>query len=65
MKLITHAVSLGGMESLVTRPAMSSHRGMSPQARAEAGIADGLLRLSVGTEATTDLIADLKQALEG
>ncbi|MDQ8182240.1 aminotransferase class I/II-fold pyridoxal phosphate-dependent enzyme [Pelagicoccus sp. SDUM812005] len=64
MRLVTHAVSLGGMESLATRPAMSSHRGMSPEARREAGIADGLIRLSVGTEGLDDLIADLRQALE-
>jgi len=63
LKLITHAVSLGGMESLTVRPAMSSHRGMSPEARAAAGIADGLIRLSVGTEALADIIADLEQAL--
>ncbi len=63
MKLIAHAVSLGGMESLAMRPAMSSHRGMSPEAREKAGIADGLIRLSLGTEATEDIIADLEQAL--
>lgn len=64
LKLITHGVSLGGMESLAVRPAMSSHRGMSPEARAAAGIADGLVRLSIGTEAMADIIADLEQALE-
>lgn len=63
LKLFTHAVSLGGMESLAVRPAMSSHRGMSPETRAAAGIADGLIRLSAGTEATEDIIADLEQAL--
>ncbi|MDQ8184626.1 aminotransferase class I/II-fold pyridoxal phosphate-dependent enzyme [Pelagicoccus sp. SDUM812002] len=63
MQLITHAVSLGGMESLATRPAMSSHRGMTTQARKKAGIADGLIRLSVGTEAVEDLTEDLRQAL--
>ncbi|MBD5779198.1 aminotransferase class I/II-fold pyridoxal phosphate-dependent enzyme [Pelagicoccus sp. NFK12] len=65
MQLITHAVSLGGMESLATRPAMSSHRGMDPEARRLAGITDGLIRLSVGTEAPEDLIADLQRALPG
>ncbi len=63
MKLITHAVSLGGMESLATRPAMSSHRGMTPEGRIEAGISEGLIRLSVGVESTADLVADLEQAL--
>lgn len=65
LKLITHAVSLGGMESLAVRPSMSSHRGMSPESRKVAGIADGLIRLSVGTESTQDLIADLEQAIGG
>lgn len=63
LHLITHAVSLGGMESLVTRPAMSSHRGMDPEARARAGVSDSLIRLSVGTESVDDLLSDLEQAL--
>ena len=65
LELILHAVSLGGMESLATRPAMSSHRGMTAAARQRAGVADGLIRLSVGIEALEDLLADLKQALAG
>ncbi len=64
LRLIIHGVSLGGMESLATRPAGSSHRGMKPEARKEAGVTDGLIRLSVGTEDANDLIADLDQALE-
>jgi cystathionine beta-lyase/cystathionine gamma-synthase len=63
LRLVVHAVSLGGLESLATRPAMSSHRGMPPQARARAGIVDGLIRLSVGVETPEDLLADLNQAL--
>jgi cystathionine gamma-synthase len=63
--LVVHAVSLGGMESLVTRPAMSSHRGMPAEARQRAGISDGLIRLSVGVEDIEDLLADLQQALAG
>ena len=63
--LIVHAVSLGGMESLVTRPAMSSHRGMPAETRRRAGVADSLIRLSVGVEAIEDLIDDLSQALGG
>ncbi|MDQ8183123.1 aminotransferase class I/II-fold pyridoxal phosphate-dependent enzyme [Pelagicoccus sp. SDUM812005] len=63
MELITHAVSLGGMESLATRPAMSSHRGLSVEERQAAGIAEGLIRLSVGTEAIEDLLEDLERAL--
>ena len=63
LKLILHAVSLGGMESLATRPAMSSHRGMTAEARRRAGISDSLIRLSVGVEAIEDLLADLDQAI--
>ena len=63
IKLVVHAVSLGGMESLATRPAASSHRGMSPEARQSAGISDSLIRLSVGIESITDILADLSQAL--
>jgi cystathionine beta-lyase/cystathionine gamma-synthase len=65
IKLITHAVSLGGMESLAARPAMSSHRSMTPAARLQAGVSDSLIRLSVGVEALEDLLADLEQALAG
>lgn len=63
LQLIVHAVSLGGMESLTTRPAMSSHRGMTPEARKAAGIDESLIRLSVGTEDLDDILADLDQAL--
>ncbi|MCH9650971.1 MAG: PLP-dependent aspartate aminotransferase family protein [Deltaproteobacteria bacterium] len=57
------APSLGGVETLITRPATTSHAGMSPEARREAGIGDGLIRLSVGIEDAADLIADLEQGL--
>jgi methionine-gamma-lyase len=63
--LILHAVSLGGMESLATRPAMSSHRGMTSEVRQRAGVSDSLVRLSVGVEALEDLFADMEQALSG
>ncbi len=56
--------SLGGVESLITQPAATSHKGMSPQMRAAMGIKDGLIRLSVGIEHQEDLISDLKQALQ-
>lgn len=58
-----HAASLGGVESLVTRPAATSHSGISPEARASLGISDGLIRFSVGIEATEELIADLSETL--
>jgi cystathionine beta-lyase/cystathionine gamma-synthase len=63
LRLIVHAVSLGGTETLVTQPARSSHRGMTPETRRQAGIGDNLIRLSVGIEATNDIIADLENAL--
>lgn len=57
------APSLGGPETLITRPAVTSHAGLSAGDRARLGISDGLIRLSVGLEATQDLIEDLGQAL--
>lgn len=63
LKLIVHAVSLGGPETLATRPAKTSHRGMTPAARQQAGVSDGLIRLSTGIEAVEDILADLEQAL--
>ncbi|HTK66619.1 MAG TPA: aminotransferase class I/II-fold pyridoxal phosphate-dependent enzyme [Pseudonocardia sp.] len=58
------APSLGGVESLVTRPAVTSHGGMTPQARAAAGITDDLIRISCGIEDARDLVGDFAQALE-
>lgn len=57
------APSLGGVESLITRPATSSHAGVPRDTRLAMGITDGLVRLSVGIEASEDLIADFDQAL--
>jgi cystathionine beta-lyase/cystathionine gamma-synthase len=57
------APSLGGVETLITRPATTSHSGMSREARQTLGISDRLIRLSVGIEATEDLIDDIQQAL--
>ena len=61
--LITLAESLGGVESLVAHPATMTHAAMTPEARAKAGISDGLLRLSVGIEACEDLVVDLQAGL--
>jgi cystathionine beta-lyase/cystathionine gamma-synthase len=58
------APSLGGVESLITIPAVTSHAGMSPEDRNRLGISDGLVRLSVGVEATEDLIDDIESALD-
>jgi cystathionine beta-lyase/cystathionine gamma-synthase len=57
------APSLGGVETLITRPATTSHSGMSMEDRKRLGISDGLIRVSVGIEATEDLIEDFDQAL--
>jgi cystathionine beta-lyase/cystathionine gamma-synthase len=58
------APSLGGIRSLITRPAVTSHAGLSREERLHAGISDGLIRLSIGIEDTDDLIEDLEQALQ-
>lgn len=58
------APSLGGVETLVTRPCTTSHSGMTSQEREAAGISDGLIRVSVGIEACQDLIDDFSQALD-
>jgi cystathionine beta-lyase/cystathionine gamma-synthase len=64
LTLFINAPSLGGVESLVTRPVQTSHSGMSSKERDAAGIKDELIRMSIGIEAEEDLIADLEQALE-
>lgn len=64
MKIPVFAVSLGGVESILSYPAKMSHAAMEPEERAKRGITDGLLRFSVGLEHVDDLIADFDQALE-
>ena len=64
LRCFTLAESLGGVESLVAHPATMTHASMTAQARAKAGIPEGLLRLSVGIECAEDLQADLAAALE-
>ncbi|MEO5628792.1 MAG: O-succinylhomoserine (thiol)-lyase [Thermomonas sp.] len=63
LQYFTLAESLGGVESLVAHPATMTHAAMSAEARAVAGISDGLLRLSVGIEHAEDLCADIADAL--
>lgn len=63
LKLVTHAPSLGGVETLVSEPRLTSHRNLDAAARAAAGIPDGFLRLSCGLEEAEDIIADLEQAV--
>lgn len=62
-KLPIVAPSLGGVETLITRPATTSHSGMSHEDRGRLGITDSLIRVSIGIEATEDIIEDFDQAL--
>ena len=64
-KVFALAESLGGVESLIEQPATMTHASVDPEARRAAGLADGLVRLSVGVEDTQDLVEDLRQALGG
>ena len=64
LQLIKLAVSLGGTESLASHPAAMTHSDIEPGRRAELGITDNLIRLSVGIEDPDDLIADFRQALD-
>lgn len=63
LRLFIHAPSLAGVESLVSEPRLTSHKGQTPEQRAEAGIPEGFVRLSCGIEDPEDLIADLEHAL--
>ncbi|MBI5431400.1 MAG: cystathionine gamma-synthase [Planctomycetes bacterium] len=63
-RLFTLAESLGGVESLIETPPSMTHASIPPETRRAAGLADGLVRLSVGIEHVDDLIADLAQALD-
>jgi cystathionine beta-lyase/cystathionine gamma-synthase len=63
LELAFAAPSLGGVETLVSQPRHTSHRSMTPEARAQQGIPDGFVRISVGIEDPLDLIADFEQAL--
>jgi cystathionine beta-lyase len=65
IRLAAFAVSLGGVESIVSYPARMSHAAMSPREREARGISDTLVRLSVGLEDADDLIADLDRVLNG
>jgi len=64
LRLIKHAPSLGGVDSLVSEPRFSSHAHLSSDERAALGIPDGFLRLSIGIETADDLIGDIEQALK-
>ncbi|MBI5975018.1 bifunctional cystathionine gamma-lyase/homocysteine desulfhydrase [Staphylococcus canis] len=63
-KYFTLAESLGAVESLISVPSLMTHASIPADVRAKEGIADGLVRLSLGIEDTEDIVADLKQALD-
>jgi cystathionine beta-lyase/cystathionine gamma-synthase len=62
-KLCSLAESLGGVETLISLPALMTHASMPVEVRERVGITEGLVRLSVGIEDVEDIIADLDQAL--
>jgi cystathionine gamma-lyase len=64
MRLFTLATSLGGVESLVSIPVLTSHAMISAEQREQMGVTEQMVRLSVGIENGDDLIADLERALE-
>lgn len=64
LELCTLAVSLGDCETLIQHPASMTHSPYTPEEREEAGISEGLIRISVGLEDAEDIIADLKQGLD-
>jgi cystathionine beta-lyase/cystathionine gamma-synthase len=63
LRMVKLAPSLGGVETLVSEPRFTSHAAMTPEERAANGIRDGFLRVSLGIEDASDIIADLEQAL--
>ncbi len=64
LQLVTHAPSLGGVDTLVSEPRYTSHAHLTPEDRALIGIPDGFLRFSIGIEDVGDIIADFEQALQ-
>jgi cystathionine beta-lyase len=64
LKVFTLAESLGGVESLANHPALMTHASIPAEKRAEVGITDDLIRLSVGVEDIDDLLTDLQQAFQ-
>jgi methionine-gamma-lyase len=62
-QMVTFAASLGGVETTISYPEITSHRGLTPAERSEVGIGPGTVRVSVGIEAAEDIVADFEQAL--
>jgi cystathionine beta-lyase/cystathionine gamma-synthase len=63
LRLARFAASLGGVETTVSHPEITSHRGLTPEERAQLGISPGTVRVSTGIEAPEDIVADFAQAL--
>lgn len=64
-RLFSITANLGDVKSTISHPATTTHGRMSPEARTQAGVTDGLIRLSIGLEAPADLISDLALGLKG
>ncbi|SPU63243.1 O-succinylhomoserine sulfhydrylase [Brucella melitensis] len=64
MQIFSITNNLGDTKSLITHPATTTHKNLSNEAKAELGISDGLLRVSVGLEDTDDLLEDVEVALK-
>jgi cystathionine beta-lyase/cystathionine gamma-synthase len=62
LRVVIHAPSLAGVESLISEPRLTSHVHLSPEQRSALGFPDGFVRLSCGIEDAEDIIADLEQA---
>ena len=65
IRMVSFAASLGGVETTISYPEITSHRGLSPAERAELGVGSGTVRVSTGIEAVEDIVADFEQALAG
>ena len=63
VRICSLAESLGGVETLISHPALMTHASIPPELQREIGITEGMVRISVGIEDVEDLIADLDQAL--
>ena len=63
LKMVTFAASLGGVETTISYPEITSHRGLTPSERAELGVGPGTVRVSVGIEAAEDIVNDFAQAI--
>ena len=62
-RLVSFAASLGGVETTISYPEITSHRSLTPEERAELGVGPGTVRVSVGIEDADDIISDFAQAL--